>query len=175
MNTDIFKEDIDETVNWCNQQYNAIFASYFQDVHNLHKRLQSDSVPITDDELQTILVDLPMQLFDASEQLSQFKTALEVVKLKMKEQEAMVLKSSKAKTAALRKSEVEMAQYEAKVKSVLYQSIISRVENEISLSKELIMGAKKIWDARRRTEGANPVAYINGIPEYKTPIYGGTI
>ena len=82
MKTDIFKEDIDETVKWCNDQYDKMFAVYFKEVRELHKRLQSASRPITDDELQQILVDLPMQLFSASEQLSQYKTALEVIKLR---------------------------------------------------------------------------------------------
>lgn len=175
MKTDLFKEDIDETVKWCNDQYDKMFAVYFKEVRELHKRLQSASRPITDDELQQILVDLPMQLFSASEQLSQYKTALEVIKLRIKAQEAEVLRKSTARTAELRKSEAEMSQYEEKIQYSLYHSVVARVENEIELAKELIMGAKKIWDARRKTEGANPVGYVNGVPEYKTPIYGGTV
>ena len=173
MNTELYKADIEETLDWCENKYNQLFAADFQEMKNMSKRLQSASKPITDAELQWILVELPMHLFNVSEQLNQFKTALEVVKVKMKEQEADIMKRSTAKTLALKKSEVEQAQYEAKINCILYQSIIFRVESEISLSKELIMGAKKIWDARRKTETANPVSFPNGIPEYKTPIFGG--
>jgi hypothetical protein len=43
------------------------------------------------------------------------------------------------------------------------------------------MGAKKVWDSRRRTESSNPVGLvdpistkqdINKLPDYKTPIFG---
>ena len=173
MNTELYKTDIEETLNWCENKYNQLFGADFQGVKNLSKRMQSVSKPITDAELQWILVELPMHLFNASEQLSQFRTALEVVKIRMKEQEAELMKQSTAKTVTQKKSEAEAAQSEAKANCLLYQAVITRVENEISLAKELIMGAKKVWDSRRKTETANPVSFQDGIPEYKTPIFGG--
>lgn len=173
MNTELYKEDIDATLEWCENKYAQLFAADFQGVKDLSKRMQSVSKPITDAELQWILVELPMHLFNASEQLSQFRTALEVVKIRMKEQEAELMKRSMAKTITQKKSEAEAAQSEAKANCLLYQAVITRVENEISLAKELIMGAKKVWDSRRKTETVNPVSFQDGIPEYKTAIFGG--
>ena len=40
------------------------------------------------------------------------------------------------------------------------------------------MGAKKVWDSRKRTEGVNPINEVNSLPDYQpikrqTYIHGG--
>ena len=182
MDDTLYIADIKDVGDWCADTYEKAFARYFKNVKELSKRLSSTTRPITDAELNTILIDLPIALFDASESLSQVKMTLEVIKLKAKEDEYELLKKATAKTVTERKDEVAVQMTEAKVLMIAYEAIISRVESEISLSKELIMGAKKIWDSRRRTEESNPVSPIdsnkkqdiNKLPEYKTPIFGGS-
>lgn len=181
MNDSIYIDDINDVSGWCDSNYEKGFSKYFKGIRELSKRLSSNSRPITDNELQHILIDLPMALFDASEALSKLYLALEVIKLKSKEEECQFVKTSTAKTITERKDEAAVQMTETKVLMIAYQTLISRVENEISLSKELIMGAKKVWDSRRRTEESNPVnpidpdkkQDINRLPDYKTPIFGG--
>lgn len=173
MNTDVFKEDVNAVVSESERLYTEVFAAHFKEVRELRKRLESTVRPVTDDELSQILLNLPMQLFSASETLSQFKTSLEVLKLKMKEQEAEIMRTSTARTITEKRAEADSKLIEAKVTITLYKSVIARVDDEIDLAKELIMGAKKIWDARRKTEQVNPVSPPGNIPAYKTPIFGG--
>ena len=50
--------------------------------------------------------------------------------------------------------------------SIIYTAVVTRVEIDIAFSKELIMGARKVWDARRRSEDA-PVGEIPPeLPDY---------
>ena len=180
LNDTLYVDDINDVASWCEDFYNKGFSNHFKDTRELYKRMQSASRPISDDELKQILIDLPIALFDASESLSQLKVALEVIKLKAKEEELSLAKESTAKTVSERKDEVAVQMTDSKILIAAYQSVINRVENEIAFSKELIMGAKKIWDSRRHTENANPVSpvdpnkkSINSLPDYKTPIFGG--
>ena len=179
INTDIYREEIVGMIDWIQHEYDAEFATYFKDVRNMFKRLQSEEKPITDKELNWILINLPMTLFDVSEKLSKFDVTSEIIKLKIKEQEADIIKNSSEKTATAKKAEAESKLVEPKVLLTVYQALINRVENEMDFAKELIMGAKKIWDSRRKTEQSNPVTpvaetstFIGSIPEYKTPIFG---
>ena len=159
--------DVEEVIQWCNQEYKVKFAEYFIIQHQLYDRLKS-STPITDAELETILTDIPLKLFKVSEILSAFRTGFEVLKLKIKEKSANIEKSSEAKSQAARKEEANIGIIPDMILTTAYESIISRVEYEISMSKELIMGAKKIWDSRRRTDNSNPVGEVvnDELPEY---------
>ena len=181
MNDTLYIDDIVDVSAWCDDFYNKGFSKYFANTRDLYKRMRSSGKPVSDEELTQILLDLPIALFDASESLSQIKIALEVIKLKAKEQEQERSKHCTAKTITERKDEVAVQMTDSKILIAAYQTVISRVENEISFSRELIMGAKKIWDSRRHTEESNPVSPIdptkkrsvNGLPDYKTPIFGG--
>ena len=44
--------------------------------------------------------------------------------------------------------------------SKIYNSVNERVRRQISFSRELIMSSKKLWDARRATEDANPIGGV---------------
>ena len=137
--------------------YGKYFAKYFKKEAEMHTRFQDTDVVITDKELEWIITSLPLDLFSVSNALSQFKQHNEIVKLK--------IKRKKSKDADAEDSELED---EYKLMSIIYASVISRVEQEISFSKELIMGAKKIWDARRSGERA-PIGEVvpKELPEYR--------
>lgn len=155
------KPDIDAVASWCEEIYAEWFAPYFMVSRNLFDRLKSKERPITDEELSWILIQLPLQLFSASEALSKFRISQEVIKLKTKELET-ALKGSKGANII-----------DNKILMLAYSGIISRVESEVSFSRELIMGAKKLWDSRRSTEKVNPISEVEGnapviLPEYKS-------
>lgn len=174
------KEDIDAVSEWCEQVYKSNFEYHFSDSHSLFKRLKSKEHPITDDELSWILITLPINLFQTSETLNRMKLNHEVVKLRYKQRELEIVKESSAKTITQKKDEAAIQMIDDKLLMLAYESLISRVESEISLSRELIMGAKKIWDARRKTDNVMPVGEIDTsnteLPDYhgKKYIHGGT-
>lgn len=173
------KEDIDAVSNWCEQTYQSNFGGYFSESCNLFDKLKSKECPITDNELSWILITLPINLFQASETLSRMKLNREVVKLRYKQRELEIVKESSAKTITQKKDEATIQMIDDNLLMLAYETLISRVESEISLSRELIMGAKKIWDARRKTDNVIPIGEIddsnNELPNYhgKKYIHGG--
>ena len=170
-----FEPDIDAVVKWCDELYVSLFSDLFEESHQMYKKLRSKSYPVSDEDLSYILIDLPVQLIQASEALSKLKISSEVIKMRTKQEELDYIQKSMAKTMTQKKEDAAIATLDAKLLGSAYQSVIVRVENEIAFSRELIMSAKKIWDSRRKTEEVNPVSPADGLPEYKakTPIYGG--
>lgn len=135
--------------------YDETFSDYFKEVRDLSVRFSSNLSPITDQELEVILTQVPLSLFDVSERLSKFKTSYETIKLEMKEIDP--------------KTEIESEKatlQEYRLMASIYNNICSRVDHEISFSKELIMSAKKIWDARKIS--MLPVSEVNDgdLPSY---------
>ena len=145
-------EDLSVLTDNYDKIYDDYFKADFDKVDRLYLRCQSIKSPITDDELEEILTSLPLDLFNAAEKLNRLRLSQQVIKLKCKT------------------GEIEGdAKSEYDIVSAVYASVIERVENQISFSRELIMGAKKIWDSRRHTEKTNPVSPIKG---NDLPVYG---
>lgn len=133
--------------------YDKYFADYFKKEKEMHIRFQDADIPITDKELEWIITSLPLDLFSVSNALAQFKQHNEIVKLRIKQRK--------------KQDPEDGLDEEYKLMNIIYTSVITRVEQEISFSKELIMGAKKVWDARRRTDQANPINEVNPeLPDY---------
>ena len=151
------KEDFDSADALVSDIYNKYFAHYFAKENEMHTRFKDAEVPITDKELEWIITSLPLELFSVSNALSQFKQHNEIVKLKIKQ------RKSKDKDIV-----DDGLDEEYKLMSIIYASVITRVEQEISFSKELIMGAKKVWDARRNGERV-PIG--EKLPEPDLPDY----
>lgn len=171
-------ESNQETLNmvqlWCSELYNSKFSNFFEYPRKLSERLNSNVRSITDEELEGVLSSLPLKLFDASEALSQCKLNVEVLKLKVKDKSREVAKSSSEKTDSKRNEEGEIAVLGDKLLIACYSAVVDRVERELTYCRELIMSAKKIWDARRRTEDINPIApqdysKSKSIPDYNIP------
>jgi len=134
--------------------YNKYFAKYFQREAEMYSRFQDTEVVITDKELEWIITSLPLELMSASDALAQFKQHNEIIKLTIKQR---------------KNQSQESIDEEYRLMSIVYSCVISKVESKLSFSKELIMGAKKVWDARKRTEQVNPINEANSLPDY-TPI-----
>lgn len=173
IDTTIFKEDTDELNKFATNLYENNFANYLSDVRDLQARMQSKLQPITDQELETILTVLPLNLFSASEALNRLRLEQEVIKLSNKKRKVEILHGLPEKTSISKTDLVAYELADSEMILAVYSSIISRVESEMSYCKELIMGCKKIWDGRRSTEKSNPVSEvdIDKLPEYQKDVY----
>lgn len=156
-----YATDLDELDRWIESEYNAKFAEYFKDQRALFARMKSESRPISDTELETVLVEVPLQLFSASEALNAIRLKCEAIKLENKQKQHKIMRLSSEKTDAKKKEEAEVQTVSDKLLILVMSTLIARVENEVSFSRELIMSAKKIWDSRRRSETSNPVNPIS--------------
>jgi hypothetical protein len=161
-----YEADIDSVTEWCNEIYLQRFDGFFADYRILFKRFSSKDHPITDAELTTILMNLPVTLFDISEELNKFQISQEVVKLKNKQREQDLINNSIETTATKKKELASYNSIDDKILAIAYTSITERVSSEISFCRELIMSAKKIWDSRRNTEQSNPIGEIDPLPDY---------
>ena len=140
---------IAELDEWCEEIYQSNFAPYFTKVRDLYTKLKrSEDIPISDDDLSKILIDIPLDLFSASEAVHKLKTHQEIMKLNTKYNKLVDDGNDADKAYAQTMEAVTKA----------FENIINRAEKEISYCRELIMGAKKIWDARRHIEAVMPVA-----------------
>ena len=169
-----YAEYIEDIQSWVDEQYNKHFKNCFDSVRSIHKTMQSTSRTISDSELEWILTELPMMLFSISEDLNKVRLDAEVIKLRKKAVKAdldkhandLVESKELAKTDAKNWVDTELVDHDILISA--YTSLITRVETEISFSRELIMGCKKIWDARRKTENSNPVSEVvpTDVPNY---------
>ena len=147
----IYKSDILPIQIYCDEIYKSNkFEECFCNVNALVGKMESKMDPISDTDLEWILIELPMKLFVASESLNKLRLSLEVLKLKIKE---------------LKSNDEQSNETEYQVLKVVHENIISKVENQITMSKELIMGAKKVWDSRRSAEKSNPIKEVD-LPGY---------
>ena len=158
--TESLREDFAAADTLVDEIYNKYFAEGFKRISDLEEAFRNTGNPISDEQLEQIITTIPMDLYMISASLAQFKQHHEIVKLTTKQR-----KKSKLD---------EDIDTEYQLMTIVYNSVIDRVECQISFTKELIMGAKKIWDARRRTDTTNPIkdTYIN-LPDYDNPINKG--
>ena len=152
-----YEDDISAVYSWSDDIYEHRFATFFNRVRELYEIFKSKTHPITDSELEEIITNLPLELFSVSEYLNKIRTAYEVIKLKRKEKRSKLLSESKGRNDTLRNSEADSGVIEDDILLLGYSIVIQRVENEISFCRELIMGAKKIYDRRKSTELASPI------------------
>ena len=158
---EILKEDFNAADNLVDEIYNKYFDVYFKKECELYNKFRSEDNAISNKDLEWILISLPLDIKMASSALAQFKQHNEIVKLKIKQ------RKGKNKDDSV---EVDGLDEEFKLMSIIYTSVITRVELDIAFSKELIMGAKKIWDARRNSEGA-PIGEVVQDTESELPEY----
>lgn len=162
---------------WCSELYATMFSEYFKDHRILANKLRSQTAPISDSQLEWILTQVPLNLFDAAEKLSTLRTRYEVIKLSSKEKEYDAYKQSSETTEAKRREEAAVLTTDDKILLVALENVLNRVDKEMSYSRELIMSAKKIYDSRKQTERSNPVSEVSTktdeLPEYYSATMSG--
>ena len=157
-----------EVLEWCDKIYTDNFGELFTEIKNLALSIQSSEHQISDEELSWALSELPLKLFLASESMQTLKLGLEVTKLNIRKRKVEVTKnisetysSTGIKITATEKSDIVSAELvDLDMLVSAYTSIINRVESEFSFAREFIMGAKKIYDARRKTELSVPITPV---------------
>lgn len=164
-----YQEDILGVTSWCEDKFNKLFASSFQKVDELYRAMESKSQPITTEQLEWALTEFPLDLYVVAENVSQLKLEAEVIKLKNKQLKKDLTDNYRdvAKGSELTEH-VNYKMIENEIVLAAYNSLIARVESKLAYSREFIMGAKKIWDARVKTTTVNPISEVNAedLPEY---------
>lgn len=150
------KDDFNSADKLVDEIYSKYFATYFKRTFEFSEVFADKQNPITDDQLEDIIVGLPLDLIQVSASLSQFKQHHEIVKLTIKQRKK--IKSDLVDNDDLNTEYALMA--------IVYSAVITRVESQISFSKELVMSAKKVWDARRHSEDAIPIRGYVDLPDY---------
>lgn len=154
---------------WTSEIYQKYIGDAFENVNKLYESMKTYEANLTDADINWILVSLPLKMFAISESLNKLRLQHEVVKLRQKEYRTYLDEQPNVPEA---EREAELAAYKIAEKAL--GSVIQRVENEISFCKELIMGAKKIFDSRRSAEQSMPVDEgVADLPDY-TPMSGKT-
>lgn len=164
---DVINKDqqyLDDVKRWSEEQYSTYFGPYFVIQETLSSKFaqSTEHVDLTDEELTDVLTKLPLDLVMVSAKLSEFKTQQEVIKMRIKQQQAEFINRWKNNladgyTITMLKEDAANLVVEDKLLVTVYDSIIQRVEKQLSYSRELIMGCKKIWDSRRVAEGPVPM------------------
>lgn len=177
-----YQEDIDAVIKYQNEVYDKMFSKEFSEVKSLSDMIKKCGYKSPSDEvLETILMDVPLKLFDVAEKLNQLELTLQVLKLKLKEKKIDLKHDpSVRELSATQLTEfISVNTIEDELMISIYSKLIERVNSQISYSKELIMSAKKLWDRRKDAESAMPVTPVDpaAVPynpneSRKRPIYG---
>jgi hypothetical protein len=174
-----YSSDPEKIIAFIDKTYNNIFGELFSKMEEVGRSL-AEQKPISDSDLEYILVSLPLDLMQISEKLNDIRMINETLKLKHSDLKQDALNKyndwyeGKAKHAGCSATAFVNSSSDVR-NSELYQKILSniitRVADRLSYSRELIMGAKKIWNARRATEQLMPVGEldIDKLPEYAPP------
>ena len=179
-----YQEDIDAVIKYQNEVYDKMFSKEFSEVKSLSDMIKKCGYKSPSDEvLETILIDVPLKLFDVAEKLNQLELTLQVLKLKLKEKKIELKHDENVRNmnSTMLSEFVSENTIEDELMISIYSKLIERVNSQISYSKELIMSAKKLWDRRKEAESAMPVAPVDpaAVPynpneSKKRPIYGST-
>lgn len=161
-----FESDFDDVDKWVEEHYTKSFSKYFKPVRKLIARMGSAFNPITDKELEEILSYVPLELFEVAEKLNDIKARVEVIKLRIKQEKRNNYLSSGESSKADKQADANYSVAEDEMLLRLYNSLIERVDSEVSASKELIMSAKKIWTSRREAENVAASAEKASLPDY---------
>lgn len=165
-----FEDDISQVKKYSDEIYDSLFEDKFSFARGLYRSLQDTNKPISDSDLEYILIEVPLLLFEVSESLNSLRLTYETIKLRSKkskfEFDRMLKEDGVSSTE--RNQLCQQHVIDDNLILSIYSSIISRVESEISFSKELVMSAKKIWDRRKETETVHNTSVPN-LPEYTGP------
>lgn len=180
--------DIQEVQQAWYEMYRSRFSKHFKRVKELENAYMSKSNPVSDSDLEAILTELPLTLFSVSEALNQLKLEYEVMKLENRRKKVEYRENAvqevleAAELELITKAEAQQHIDNSVMRNSttddivvkIYETVISRVESEISSTKELIMSAKKLWDSRRTADESNPISeVVPELPDY-TQVNVGT-
>lgn len=158
-----YLDTVQDVSDICDKIYKNNFDQFSKTNQSLYAKLYNRTTPIATEDLEHIIIDLPLCLIDVSEQVSKLQVSLDSIKLRLKKAAPT---ADNGVTINTIDDEVEY-----KLLSAVLSSVIERVSREISFSRELIMGAKKLWDSRKASESASPIGPVSQpvkLPDYKS-------
>ena len=158
-----YLDTVQDVSDICEKIYKNNFDQFSKTNQSLYAKLYNRTTPISTEDLEHIIIDLPLCLIDVSEQVSKLQVSLDSIKLRLKKPTTDVDDGVKINTID---DEIEY-----KLLSAVLSSVIERVNREISFSRELIMGAKKLWDSRKASESVSPIEPVSQpvkLPDYKS-------
>lgn len=174
-----YKSESTSLKSWCDDIYSTYFGDCFEYVDDLYNKIRITDdgfthVKLSDDELEKILTDVPLNLYKASEALNMLRLEHDMIKLKRSEirrdlemeinDDPSYVKLSKSDVSSILAS--KLVDHDLLMHA--YDTVIQRADNERSACRELIMSAKKIFDSRRDAEKTNPVSEMDAeLPDYK--------
>ena len=167
-----FSEAVGDVRLWCEDEYRRVFSKYFEGVPDLYDKVSTSRSKLSDDDVEWVLADLPLQLIAVSEELSQYKLNIECLKLFIKQKEAEFAQQSDKKSVSARREEATLKVSEYNMLLKAYSCVYSRVDNQINFARELVMSCKKIWDSRRKVYCANPVSPLD-LDSYSSSTFNG--
>lgn len=158
--------ELKEISDMAEEIYQKNFSDFFKVPRELSEKLTKGS-DISDTALEDVLITTPLKLFEGSEALNKFRLSLEVLKTRVKSNKSEISKryveehkiSGEKYTQAQLTQYVEEETFGDNLLVTLYDSVIKRVENEMSFTKELIMSAKKLYSAR--VENVMPIGEVD--------------
>lgn len=169
-------DEYNDNIDAASSYYHSMYDNFRPMVDRIrsYSSIASDTFkPIDDESLEELLTSVPLILIDISEALADMQVRMNTVKLSLKDKKFRskqdLVQSGEAKTSA---SELVAGEFYADELLVnIYQTVIDTVEHDLSYGRELVMGAKKIWDRRRDAENAVPIKESEppSLPEYTAP------
>ena len=157
-------DSIYSTITECRKYYQSVYdtdiAPYFNKLQEIQAQLSNNK--ITDEQLEYVLSSLPLDLIDISEYLSRYQIELESLKLAIKSAEVdlrnRLVSDSDVKYKETEIKEIVKASFLVNRQIVVcYETLIERINRQLSYCREFIMGCKKIWDRRRQSESTVPI------------------
>lgn len=169
----IYNDKINDVKEWCDEIFSKKFSYYFDKVIELYDKMSTCSnSQFSNSDLEWILTSLPLNLISAAETINDFRLSYEVVKLNSKQRYAEYLNEVPDFSNTAKKEYADNKSLDDKLLMMAYSSLITRAENQISYCKELIMGAKKVWDSRVKSEDVVPINPIDTSGKSDLPDYG---
>lgn len=184
-----YRAEAESLRSWCDSMYQTYFGGCYSLVDTIRTKVYVDESgfvhgKLSDEDLEQILTELPLDMYTAAESLNKLRLEYEMVKLKFKEIKRSITQKVRDDVIATyidvdsphSKSEIEseiaseialrLVEHELLIKA--YDVVMTRAENEKSACRELIMGAKKLWDSRRAADNTNPVGeVVPDLPDYQ--------
>ncbi len=149
-------EDIDTFID---EIYQKNFKVQFQKIYELIDKFRNDSKKVSTEELEYLLMELPLDMFDVSSKIEMVQGLSEVA-------------AYQAKTA---KAQNNDDKYKLDVIAKRLDALVERIQRESSAARELVMSAKKLWDSRQAETKSNPIKEISNLPDYTGESLSGKV
>lgn len=168
-----YKDDLKSIDNWCEELYDKEFSKYFKDVRKLKNSMENGRM--SDNDLEIALTSIPLDLFEVHEKINHITAYIKFIEFNIKQKRHDAIKLSSATSKTAKQEDAEFETLEDELLKKCYLTVIERVESEVSYTREFIMGAKKVWSARREQEETEKSVEPTPNKDLELPEYGNIV